>query len=66
MLVGLVLGILLLLIQKKFSLLMINDALAYPIEFHFTNLLIVILTILTLGLLASIIASSRISKNMID
>lgn len=66
MLIGLSLGVILVLIQKKFGLFMITQTLAYPIEFQFKNLFIVIATITILGFLASKIASSRISKRFVE
>ena len=66
MIIGLSLGIILVIIQKQFSLFMITQNLAYPIEFRFSNLLIVIVTIIILGFIASKIASSRISKEFIE
>ncbi len=66
MLIGLTIGMVLLFLQKKFSLFMITENFAYPIEFRFSNLIIVILTITILGFIASKIASSRISANFIE
>jgi lipoprotein-releasing system permease protein len=66
MLVGLTLGVILVFLQKEFGLFMITQNLAYPVEFKFTNLLVVILTITVLGFIASKIASSRISKAFIE
>jgi lipoprotein-releasing system permease protein len=66
MLIGLTLGIILVFLQKEFGLFMITQNLAYPVEFRFTNLLVVILTITVLGFIASKIASSRISKEFIE
>jgi len=64
--IGLTLGILLVLLQKKYHLFMITQHLAYPVEFTFFNVLTVIVTILVLGFLASKIASSRISKKLVE
>ncbi|QNM85221.1 ABC transporter permease [Polaribacter pectinis] len=66
MCIGLFLGIILVFLQKKFSLFMIVPNLAYPVEFRFTNLLIVFSTITILGFIAAKIASSRISKDFIE
>ncbi len=66
MIIGLSLGILLVLLQKEFGLFMITENLAYPVEFQFFNLFIVIVTITILGFIASKIASSRISKDFIE
>ncbi|MCG1035376.1 ABC transporter permease [Polaribacter sargassicola] len=66
MLVGLTLGCILVFAQKKFGFFMITQNLPYPVDFRFSNLFIVILTITFLGLIASKIASSRISKEFIE
>ena len=66
MAIGLVLAIVLVIIQQKYGLLMITQNLAYPVEFRWENLLIVIVTIAVLGYLAAKIASSRISKDFIE
>ena len=66
MFIGLVIGILLVLIQQQFELFMITDTLAYPVEFRWMNLLVVIITIATLGFVAAKIASSRISIKFIE
>lgn len=66
LLVGLVLAFVVMILQQKFEFLMINRSMAYPVEFHFTNLIIVILTILSLGFIASFIASGRVSKKLIS
>ncbi len=63
--VGLVLGVILVLLQDRFNLFMINDFLAYPVAFKFQNVLIVIVTMLVLGYLAAIIASSRVNEKML-
>ncbi|MDD7915081.1 ABC transporter permease [Polaribacter ponticola] len=66
MLIGLTLGLILLFLQKEFSLFMITENFAYPVEFRFSNLIIVISTITILGFIAAKIASSRISANFIE
>lgn len=64
--IGLSLGIILVLLQKKFHLFMITPTLAYPVEFNYSNVITVAITILILGFIASKIASSRISKKLIE
>ena len=64
--IGIVLGVIIVLIQQRFELLMITQNLAYPVEFKWLNLLVVVITISVLGYLAAKIASSRISKNFIE
>jgi lipoprotein-releasing system permease protein len=45
---------------------MITPSLAYPVLFSIENVLIVLVTIVTLGFTASLIASSRVSKKLLD
>ncbi|MCD8400344.1 ABC transporter permease [Tenacibaculum finnmarkense] len=66
MFVGLFLGVLLVIIQQRYELFMITQNLAYPVEFRWFNLLVVMLTILILGYISAKIASSRISKTFIE
>jgi len=66
MFLGLIIGIILVFLQKQFSLFMITESLAYPVEFKLSNLLVVICTITALGFIAAKIASSRISKEFIE
>ncbi|MFC4475865.1 ABC transporter permease [Flavobacterium chungangensis] len=65
-LIGLALGIVLVLLQQKFELIMITPTLAYPVVFTIENVLIVMTTIISLGFVASLIASSRVSKKLLD
>src|SRR5690606_15303481 len=60
--VGLLCAIVLIFLQQEFSLVMITPTLPYPVKFTLTNMLVVILTIGTLGILASYIAASRSKK----
>ncbi len=65
MIFGLVLGIILVFLQQKYGWFMITESLAYPVEFRFTNLLVVVFTITILGYTAAKIASSRITREFI-
>jgi lipoprotein-releasing system permease protein len=65
MIFGLVLGVILVFLQQKYGWFMITESLAYPVEFQFSNLLIVIFTITILGFIAAKIASSRITREFI-
>ncbi|MBO9583023.1 MAG: ABC transporter permease [Flavobacterium sp.] len=65
-LIGLALGIILVILQQKFELIMITPTLAYPVVFTVENVLIVMTTIISLGFVASLIASSRVSKKLLD
>ena len=63
---GLALGIVVVIIQQHFQLIMITPSLAYPVVFSFQNVLLVFTTIFILGLLASWIASSKVTKKLLD
>jgi lipoprotein-releasing system permease protein len=64
--IGLTLGIAIVLLQQHFELVMITPTLAYPVVFSLENVLIVLATIVTLGFIASLISSSRVSKKLLD
>ncbi len=66
MIIGLTIGVVLVFIQNNFGLFMITENLPYPVEFRFSNLFIVIFTIVVLGFIAAKIASSRISREFIE
>jgi lipoprotein-releasing system permease protein len=63
---GLSIGVVLVLIQQQFEVIMITPSLAYPVDFLFKNVVIVLGTIISLGFIASLIASSRVSKKLLD
>ena len=63
---GLFLGIILVVLQQQFNWVMITPTLAYPVVFSIENVLIVLATIFSLGILASLIASSRVSKKLLE
>ena len=63
---GLILGIVVVLIQQQFELIMITPSLAYPVVFETKNILIVLFTIVVLGFIASKIASSTVSKKLLE
>lgn len=65
-LIGILLGFILVLIQQEFKLIMITDSLSYPVKLTIQNVLIVFATILILGFFASLIASSRVSKQLLE
>ena len=64
--IGLVLGIVIVLIQQQFKLVMITESLAYPVVFSVQNVLLVFATIVSLGIVSSWIASSRVTKKLLD
>jgi len=65
-LIGLLLGIILVVLQQKYEMIMLTPTLAYPVVFTLENVLIVMGTIVSLGFVASLIASSRVSKKLLD
>jgi len=64
--IGLALGIIMVVLQQKYNLIMLTPTLAYPVVFTLENVLIVMATIVSLGFVASLIASSRVSKKLLD
>lgn len=66
LLIGLTLAIVLVLLQKEFGLFMITEHLAFPVAFKASNVIVVFFTILVLGFIAAKIASSRITKEVVD
>lgn len=64
--IGLLLGIIIVIIQQHFHIIMISSTLAYPVVFSIQNVILVLATIFCLGLIASWIASSRVSKKLMD
>ncbi len=64
--IGLVVGVTLVFLQKKFEFFMITQTIPYPVEFEFFNVVSVAVTIGVLGFIAAKIASSRISPNFIE
>ena len=65
-LMGLVLALIITALQKVFSLVMITPTLPYPITIKVENFFIVFLTISVLGIVASKIASVRITKTLVQ
>lgn len=62
--IGIALGAVIVWLQQQFSLVMISPTLAYPVAITPMNTLIVFATIVVLGLLASLVASSRVKNRM--
>ena len=63
--IGVLIGSALIGSQLAFKWLKITPSLAYPVEYNFLNVLIVIGTIIVLGLISSKIASSSITKKLV-
>lgn len=66
MLIGLVIAITFVLLQKTFGLVMITPSLAYPVDFKLINVVVVVLTITILGYVSAKVASSRISSKIVQ
>lgn len=64
--IGVVLGFLIVLAQQSFALIMLTPDLPYPVVLKFFNIIIVLTTIFGLGIIASRIASQRITKKLIQ
>lgn len=60
--IGLIFAIILIFLQMNFDLVMITPNLPYPVQMKVQNILIVLATIFTLGLIASYIAAGRSKK----
>ncbi len=63
--IGLTIGFIIVLVQQQFSLVMITPSLPYPVRLSFINVIIVFITISLLGIVASKIASSRITNTLV-
>ena len=63
--IGVAIGVLLVFLQLKFELVMLTTSLPYPVTLDLMNALIVLATIVVLGVMASKIASSRISERLV-
>lgn len=64
--IGVALGLLIVFFQQSFELVMLTPELPYPVRLNAFNVLIVLATIFALGVVASRIASQRITKNLIQ
>ncbi len=65
-LIGVIIGLLIVFLQQSFDLVMLTPELAYPVRLNFLNVIIVLATIFTLGIIASRIASQRITRQLIQ
>nr|WP_321246546.1 FtsX-like permease family protein [uncultured Psychroserpens sp.] len=63
--IGLILGIVIVFLQQQFSLLMLTPSIPYPIELKYINIVIVFITITVFGILASKLASQRITRDLV-
>lgn len=65
-LIGVTLGVIIVILQQSFEFVMLTPDLPYPVRMNFINVFIVLATIFTLGIVASRIASQRITKKLIQ
>lgn len=65
-LIGLILGLILVWLQETFGLVKLTATLPYPMSIKFENVVLVFVTITILGIGASKIASSRITKSLVS
>lgn len=65
-LIGVGIGLAVVFLQQLFSLIMLTPELPYPVSLDFTNVIVVLVTIFVLGVVASRLASQRITKRLIQ
>lgn len=58
--IGVLIGFVVVFLQQQFQWIMISPTLPYPVEIEWINVFIVFVTIVVLGVLASLLASSRV------
>lgn len=63
---GLTIASTVIILQKRYSLFMITNTMAYPVEFTMGNVVIVLLTIFVLGIAASGIAAGMVNKKLLE
>lgn len=64
--IGLIIGGAVVAAQQEFQFVMITPSLAYPVAFQIENILVVLATIMALGFIASLVASSRVNKKLFE
>ena len=65
-LIGVGIGLFVVFLQQQFSLIMLTPDLPYPVSLNIINVIIVLVTIIVLGVVASRLASQRITKGLIQ
>ena len=65
-LLGLLLGFIVIICQQQFELLMITPTLPYPTKITLISFIIVFFTITVIGIIASLLASSRINQKLVN
>ncbi len=66
LIIGIIIGIIAVLLQQKFGFVPITPSLPYPVKFEFLNLLIVFVTIIVLGGVASKISATKVTRKLIS
>ncbi len=66
LIIGIIIGIIAVLLQQKFGFVPITPSLPYPVKFEFLNLLIVFVTIIILGGVASKISATKVTRKLIS
>ena len=64
--IGVTIGLIVVVFQQAFELIMLTPELPYPVRLNFFNVVVVLVTIFALGIIASRIASQRITKQLIQ
>lgn len=64
-LVGIFLGFILIIIQQQLGIVRVNAALPYPAEITLSNLGIVLITVIVIGILASFIGTIKLTKDFL-
>lgn len=64
--VGLILGIIIVLAQQTFSLVLITPTLAYPVSVKLENFILVFFTISVLGIISSKISATRVTEKLVS
>ncbi|MBD0823283.1 FtsX-like permease family protein [Aestuariibaculum marinum] len=64
-LLGLIISVIVVIIQQRYALLMITPSLPYPVAIKWENFFVAFLTISVLGVIASKIASVRITESLV-
>ncbi|GAB4153618.1 MAG: ABC transporter permease [Winogradskyella sp.] len=64
--IGVAIGFLIVFFQQHFDLVMLTPELPYPVRLNSFNIVLVLITIVVLGILASRLASQRITKKLIQ
>lgn len=64
--IGIVIGAALVSLQLQWGFVMITPSLPYPVEFKWSNVLVVFATITVLGIIASKIASGRVNEKLLS